>query len=576
MQTSTDDVSRLQGRYSLTLLSPSSRYFSLCLSVGMAVILSAVTVLVYLDQQDQYWRIGATVAVLLATQYVDARYIRHKEYSKSLHSSAFGCSLWVISLAMGVAAATVTSGDLLPFFVVLGVFLLASFRISIYTTVLGCRIGRAWAICFVQPVAVFVVMVPADMWAGMVLDPVVLGYGAAYLGCATAWSVLTDRAGRPAVKSTHTLVQAYIDSQGGKQQEIEGVMEENSTETGVLTTFLRFRGQDESCIVLPEVHPGPYHPVGGSNIPYLIYEKIGSRAMVMHSISDHALNIPSHRQVDRYLESLTKTETRASGSTCTEPVVALEGKSRVTGISFGKNALLFMSLSPYGMEDLPSDIKAEADRYASDYGFDRVMLVDCHNAMGPEISGEDHSNMLRAARSCLERLSGAAQHPLEVGYANSGRMDAWSEDVGMGGMGLLCLGINGSRYYIGWADSNNMENGIRESVVGEFTKTGRNLLEICTSDTHYNPVKPKNRHGYYQFGLVAGKEKVARWYLEMAGEADAAVSPSSFEIAESGTNMLLMGSRIFEHYSKAMDRSMNLVKIFMTGCTALFLSTLLV
>lgn len=576
MQTSTDDVSRLQGRYSLTLLSPSSRYFSLCLSVGMVVILAAVTVLAYLDQQDQYWRIGAAVAALLATQYVDTRYIRHREYSKSLHSSAFGCALWVLSLAMGVAAASITSGELLLFFVVLGMFLLASFRISIYTTVLGCSIGRAWAICFVQPAAIFAAAVPTEMWAGLLLDPVAMGYGAAYLGCATAWSVLTDRSGRPAVKSTHVLVQAYIDSQGGKQQEIEGVMEKNSKETGVRTTFLRFRGQGESCIVLPEVHPGPYHPVGGSNIPYLIYEKMGSRAMVMHSISDHALNIPSHRQVDLYLGSLARTETRAGGSTCTEPVVVLEGKSRVTGISFGKNALLFMSLSPYGMEDLPSDIKAEADRYASDCGFDRVMLVDCHNAMGPEISGEDHSDMLRAARSCLEQLSGAAQHQLEVGYANSGRMDVWSEDVGMGGMGLLCFGVNGSRYYVGWADSNNMENGIRESVVGEFTKTRRNLLEICTSDTHYNPVKPKNRHGYYQFGLVAGKEKVARWYLKMAEEADEAVSPSSFEIAESGTKLLLMGSRIFEHYSRAMDRSMNLVKIFMTGCAALFLSTLFV
>ena len=293
MQTSADDVSRIQGRYSLTLLTPSSIYFSLCLSVGLAVVLSAVTVLFYLDQQDQYWRIGAAVAALAATQYIDTRYIKDREYSKSLHSSAFGCSLWVLSLAMGGAVAALTAQELLPFFVVLGMFLVASFRISIYTTVLGCRIGRAWAICFVQPVAVFAAMVPAEMWVGLLSDPMLLGYGAAYLGCATAWSVLTDRSGRPLFRSTHTMVQAYIASQGGKQQEMEGIMEKNSSESGVLTTLIRFGGQNSFCIVLPEVHPGPYHPVGGSNIPYLIYEKMGSQAMVMHSISDHALNIPS-------------------------------------------------------------------------------------------------------------------------------------------------------------------------------------------------------------------------------------------------------------------------------------------
>ena len=252
------------------------------------------------------------------------------------------------------------------------------------------------------------------------------------------------------------------------------------------------------------------------------------------------------------------------------------GKARVTGVSFGRNAILFMSLSPHGMEDLPSSIKAETDRHARDCGLDRVMLVDCHNAMGPEISGDDHADMLQAARSCMDHLSKAEQYPLKAGYANSGQMDVWSEDVGMGGLGLLCLEINGTRYYLGWADANNMENGTRESVVEEFAKTGRTLLEICTSDTHYTPVKPKISHGYYQFGLTSGSEKISRWYLEMAGAADESVAPLSFEVVESDTKMLLMGSSIFEHYSRALDRSMNLVKIFMIGCAALFLSTLLV
>ena len=54
------------------------------------------------------------------------------------------------------------------------------------------------------------------------------------------------------------------------------------------------------------------------------------------------------------------------------------------------------------------------------------------------------------------------------------------------------------------------------------------------------------------------------------------VSPSKFDISETDTSLLLMGSKMFENYSRAMDRSMNLVKIFMIGCSALFLTTLLV
>lgn len=574
MQTSTDDVSRLQGRYSLTLLTPSSRYFSLCLSLGMVAAVAAVATGWYLDAG--YWHVAAAAAALALTQLLDSRYIRNREYSKSLHSSAFGCCLWMLALLMGLAVATITSSEPSPFFVALGLFLFASFRIGIYTTVLGCSIGRAWAVCFVQPAAVFVAMVPAEMWGTLLLDPVSLAYGAVYLGCATAWSVLTDRSGRPALKSTHVLVQAYIDSQGGRQHVIESIMEGNSSESEVRTTLVRFGGPDGFCVVLPEVHPGPYHPVGGSNIPYLIFEKLESRAMVMHSISDHTLNIPSQGQVDRYLKSLEKTDIQETGTTCTEPSVVTKGRSRVTGISFGRNALLFMSLSPYGMEDLPSSIKAEIDVHARRAGLMRAMLVDCHNAMGPEISGDDYSDMLQASRECLDALAAAKQYPMEVGYANSDGMDVRSEDMGMGGLGMLCLGVNGSRYYIGWADANNMQNGTREKVVAEFTKTGRTLLDICTSDTHYTPVKAKNRNGYYQLGLMSGDRRLSEWFLDLAREADVRVSPSKFDISETDTSLLLMGSKIFENYSRAMDRSMNLVKIFMIGCSALFLTTLLV
>lgn len=575
MQTSTDDVSKLQGRYSLTLLSPSSQYFSLCLSIGMAGALTVITTILYLDTRD-YWRIGAVIGALLLTQFVDSRYIKNKEYSKSLHSSAFGCCVWMLALLMGIVTSAITGKELQSFFVVMGMLLFASFRIGIYTTVLGCKIGRAWAICFIQPLAIFAVMIPYSMWDTILPDPMALGYGIAYLGCATAWSVLTDRSGRPEFKSTHVLVQAYIASQGGRQQDIESIMEKSSNKSSVLTTLVRFGDSKGFTLAFPEIHPGPYHPVGGSNITYKIYEKLNSRAMVMHTISDHTLNIPSQHQVSTYLKSLNDTELQDSGDTCTEPVVVYKGKTRVSGIAFGKNVMLFMSMSPYGMEDLPSVIKTKTDKYAQSVGFTRTMLVDCHNAMGPEIPDDELENMLQATKECLDRLVKVKQYPFEIGYVNSESMDVQSEDMGMAGLGLACIRVNDTRHYIGWADANNMNNGTREKVVAEFTKTKRNLVDVCTSDTHFTPVKPKNSQGYYQLGLMAGDEKVSEWFLEMAYKVDEDATANGFSILKSSTELLLMGSRIFEIYSKAMDRSMNLVKIFMIGCSALFLSTLLI
>jgi len=50
-------------------------------------------------------------------------------------------------------------------------------------------------------------------------------------------------------------------------------------------------------MILPDLHPGPFHPVGGSDIPHKIYKTMNSSAMVLHSISDHSLNLPSQQDV---------------------------------------------------------------------------------------------------------------------------------------------------------------------------------------------------------------------------------------------------------------------------------------
>ena len=109
------------------------------------------------------------------------------------------------------------------------------------------------------------------------------------------------------MKSTHKTIQAYLASQGNDVSDAEELMGEHATETKVATFQIKLSSQDgtkEFRMVLPEIHPGPYHPVGGSNIPYLIYKNLSSSAMVMHSISDHALNLPSRNEVDNYLNNL--------------------------------------------------------------------------------------------------------------------------------------------------------------------------------------------------------------------------------------------------------------------------------
>ena len=448
MQKAPDNVSNIHNRFSLTLINPSSHYFSLIASLIVATAITVTTYLGYLGSEDFFFRIPLVIVVLAITQLLDTRFTKKKEYSKSLHASLFANMLWVATLLMGLVASFVLSKEVSLFFVTFGMFLFASLRIGIFTTTLGLSIKKVWAICFVQPLAMFLVLIPQDMWIPMLTNPLSLGYGIAFLIIASVWSVLTDRAGKPGMESTHKTIQAYLASQRNDFTEAEELMEQRSSKTKVSTSQIRLlssNGNTEFRMVLPEIHPGPYHPVGGSNIPYLIYKNFNSSAMVLHSISDHALNLPSKNEVENYLENLENSRVKEEGIVCTEPVTVQINKARVTGLLFGKNPVLFLSLSPHGMEDIPSYMKTEIEQYAKNRDYTRTMIVDSHNAMGSEISKEDGEDMLKAAKSCLDSLITKENYPIEFGYSNSDDMDVWTEDLGMGGLGIICLKINNKK-----------------------------------------------------------------------------------------------------------------------------------
>ena len=580
MEKESDDVSNIHNRFSLTLVNPGSHYFSLAASLGVGLVIVLATYLGNLNNLnlEEFWyRIPMVLGVMAIMQLLDIKFAKKKEYSKSLHSSLFGNMLWVVTILMGLLSSLVLSKETSLFFITFGMILFASFRIGLYTTTLGASLKKAWAIAFIQPLAIFFVLIPQELWISMLSNPIAIGYGFSFLIIATAWSIVTDRAGRPGMKSTHKTIQAYLASQGNDVEDAEELMEEHATETKVGTSQIKFSSQDgtkEFRMVLPEVHPGPYHPVGGSNIPYLIYKNLSSSAMVMHSISDHALNLPSRNEVNNYLKNLEKSEVKEEGMKCTEPVVVQINKARVTGMLLGNNPLLFLSLSPHGMEDIPSYMKKEIEQYGNNRNFTKIMTVDCHNAMGEEISKEDGEDMLKAAKSCLDSLILKNSFPIEFGYANTNDMDVWTEDLAMGGLGITCLKINNKKYFLGWADANNMENGIREKIIENFSNKGYNLLEICTSDTHYAAVKARNRNGYYQLGLITSADKLSKWFMEIAENAQSNMTSAKYEILENETEVKVMGQSIYEDYSKALENSLKITKIFVIGCIGLFITSL--
>ena len=574
-----DHITNIHNRYSLTLLSPSSSFLSFFLSLTIASLLFLLIEFNYLFTGEILFRLPALIGIIIATQFLDRLLIKKQEYSKVLHMSFFGNAIWLLTAFIGFASYIVFGKESLdPFYITLGMCIFACFRIGILTTTLGIHIGKAWAMCFLQPLAMFFVFVPSSMWVELLSNQILLIYGCLFLATSTIWSLWTDKAGRPSVQSTHKLLQAYLSAMSTKDPtEMEAIIEPSSKKSSVTTSQIKFQTESDKNhfrMVLPEIHPGPFHPVGGSNIPYLIYKNMDSSAMVMHSVSNHALNLPNQEEVQVYLESLSQSSVTFSGTKCTEPVIVQINKARCAGILFEKTAVLFLSLSPHGMEDIPISIRTEIEQFAKNRNFERIMVIDCHNAMGEEINKDDGVDMLTAAKSTLDSLKTKNSHQIKFSYANSLGMEIDSADIAKGGIGILCLEINSKKYYLGWADANNMENGLREQVVEHFSNNGYDLIEICTSDTHYTSSGVRNKNGYFQLGIITKPTIIANWYLHLAKQAEKNVQTGKFEILENQSDVKVMGPSIFESFSTCLDNALRITKGVLIGGLTLFITTI--
>jgi putative membrane protein len=257
------------------------------------------------------------------------------------------------------------------------------------------------------------------------------------------------------------------------------------------------------------------------------------------------------------------------GETCTHPVQVKKGRSTCTGIAFGDTAMVMLSLAPHGMEDVPSSVKAELESHGKRLGFSDVLVVDCHNAMGKHVAEEDRVALAESAKQCLDDLKKQPQQEFRVGFASveDERGAAFSsQELGQSGIAAIAIAAGSKKYAIGWADSNNMANSLRD-VITTSVSDGISMLEVCTSDTHSTSGK-RTREGYFPLGTTDDNARITAAFQAVSRAAAAqANDPCSFELVKSSTTVKVMGSKQFEDYSSALDSSMNVTKVFL-GITA--------
>ncbi len=355
---------------------------------------------------------------------------------------------------------------------------------------------------------------------------------------------------------------------------MEEMAEARANKEKVITYIVRFNLINaQVSIVLPDIHPGPFNPIGGSNLPYLLYSEYSRNALILHSVSNHSRNIPSKSEVDNYIRTLSQATVSERCQTSTIPFQARIGRSTATGIIFGDTAIVILSMAPAGMEDVPESIRTALERYSLHLGLKHILVVDSHNAMGEDLKKSDFESLLSAGQICLKELINAPQYEFKVGFANlddiSCNTTRLKEELGQSGLATIVFEANGSQYAIGWADSNNMDNSLRDNVITKLARNGIQMLELCTSDTHSTSGK-RTRQGYYALGRITKHDDIAEIYLQLSKKSIEKATSARFELSSSVSMIKVMGKRQFDDYALALNRSMNITKIFLAITSAVF------
>ena len=495
-------------------------------------------------------------------------------------------TVWAVLSAFGLYRFTVLgSEDVFYVMALMGMFSAVSIRILILGSVFFNRIVYGVLVSIIQPLILFAsipyiqigIFFPKEQLVQLLnKEPFAFSVGIMIPLATMIYLILLNRTGGNILKNSPVrLLQAFLQAWVSERPKLfEELFDKISLEKDVSTKMVEFKTKtNRSVLIVPEVHPGPFHPIGSSNLPFDLWEWFSNKKyqpLVFHGISGHEHNLPSKDALENYLSSMENFQDVSEGNLCTEAVSVNVGKATATGFGIGDHALIMITLSPHGMEDFPIFVREKINKSALGVGFNGLILIDSHNSQGSNPMMEDCENVIEASNRLLRKIRFLPQFPFEVGYAHSSQLDlAMSEDIGPAGIGMILLKINGKTYEILGVDANNMVLGLREKLMVKKSS----LIEICTSDTHYNASKVMNKLGYFPLGATSSEEEISSVINKLERRAKRSLEKGIVSIKYNTARVRVLGSALLDDYSIGMDKVFNVAK---TGGVFLFLITLII
>lgn len=454
-------------------------------------------------------------------------------------------------------------------FLVLGTFFSISFRLLVFRSVFSNKLFIVLPIVALQPIVLLSILaIGYDISTYIVENPLIFGLGLTLNISVLVYLYFINSAGKGILKAPAiTMLQAFLRAWSSDEPTLlEEIIEKSSTNTIVKTSMLNFSTEKKKpVLIIPEIHPGPFYPIGSSNLPYQLFQYFSEKKLsplVLHGVSGHERNLASKKEVNHLLKSYDNLKSLKSGDTCSQLLTIKSGKATANGLAFDDFAVIFLTLSPVGMEDFPHEMKETLEIEAKKIGFKNLLLVDTHNSQGSHITQEEINDLIDVTKEILKELRKAKQFPLKVGYAHSSELNINLEkDIGPAGISLLLLEVNSQKHSLLVTDSNNARSGLREEIIDNLNTVGISLIEICTTDTHITAGKVMSSTGYIALGDQSETKHLVDYIKLLYNIAIENLSTSKFDVKIIDTEVKVIGHNLLSDVSQALDTIIRTARI---------------
>ncbi len=466
-----------------------------------------------------------------------------------------GLVLWLLCAACGIVY-TLLSGSTqaITNAMLFGAFASAGLEFLVINGVFTGRTTLALGLAAIHPASTVVILRFTELSHS--LDPLAVLFSALAFVTVFAFPFLLKRRRTTLGYNALSLFQAFMKTWANRDSaDLEAALSAHAEDAQVTTRVLRFQTQaGDTFMVLPGVHPGPFHPVGSFDLPGVVSKAFMGLGPVMtlHRPGGHERNIATRAETAKFAAE-AREFARGIGTSTGEalvrgPLHAKIGKANVSSTAFSKDLLLTVSFAPLGSDDLSTSVEDDLSAPASAAGFIES-VVDAHNSINDGQESPDTADPGWGRLFETTRLAEAS--PFRVGYSHSSEVGlAAHGDLTENGIALFMLETKLGKSVLILADANNAVPTLKGETASALEASGYGLVEFCTSDSHNLAASGLTvSRGYKALGEATPAKSISKAVVEMAKLAEGRLSPSRYGSGQLTSRVRVFGAKALEEFA---------------------------